>query len=317
MMNEIAEYLRTHDHLVVTSHSRPDGDALGSSLAVAQGLEQLGKSVRVVSADPPPSNYADLPGVEALAVTGQLDPGDSQAVIVLECNNLVRTGVSGLADLTVINIDHHPGNEEFGRYNWLDPTAAAVGEMVYLLLLDLGVQITKEIATNLYVAVLTDTGSFQFSNTTAETFRIAGELVAAGVEPGQVSQSVYFSQPLARLRLLGEILETLEVHPSGRIAWIHLRQSALQRTGAASSDTEGLVNYPLSVGGVEVCAFFREEPGGGYRVSLRSKNEHDVGAVASLFGGGGHRNAAGLSVGGDFAEARRKVVGSLENLFEA
>jgi len=316
MMNEIAEFVRSSGRLVVTSHSRPDGDALGSSLALAQGLEQLGKSVRVLNADPPPSNYSELPGVEALEVTSHLGAGEYDGVIVLECNNLQRTGIAGLEALTLVNIDHHPGNEEFGSLNWLDPAAAAVGEMVHTLLLELGVTVTSRIAGNLYVALLTDTGSFQFSNTTAETFRIAAGLVDAGVEPGQVARAVYMSQPPARLHLLGELLESLEVHPSGRIAWIHLEQAALARTGASANDTEGLVNYPLSIRGVEVCAFFREEAGGGCRISLRSKNDHDVASVASLFGGGGHRNAAGLSVEGNFESVRGRVIDCLEKLVQ-
>jgi phosphoesterase RecJ-like protein len=186
--------------------------------------------------------------------------------------------------------------------------------LIYDLLKELSVPITREIATNLYVAILTDTGSFQFSNTNAETFAVVRELVAAGADPGEIAQEVMMSQSESKLRLLARLLATLDFDASRRVAWICMDRGMLKETGASSEDTEGVVNYPLSVDGVLLCAFFREEGDEFYRVSLRSKNGLDVGSVAESFGGGGHRNAAGLSVQGTFEEVRDKVLDRLSGL---
>jgi phosphoesterase RecJ-like protein len=242
--------------------------------------------------------------------------GDYEVLFVLECNNLERTGISNLECYPIVNIDHHPKNDHFGKYNWVDPSAAAVGELVFSLIKSLLGELTPEIATNLYVAILTDTGSFQFSNTSAKTFSIAAELVDAGADPAEIAQAVLMNQDESRIRLLARVLQTLEFDTSRRIAWIHLDRRMLLETGASASDTEGIVNYPLSVEGVLVSAFFREEQDGSYRVSLRSKDGSDVSAVAEQFGGGGHENAAGLSANGSLAEVKAKVLERLLALLD-
>ena len=202
ILREIAEFIRGKDRFLITSHARPDGDALGTALALAEGLEQLGKTADVVNADPVPRMYESLAGIDRVNVTRKVE-ASYDALMVLECSNLERTGIEeGLDGFAAVNIDHHLKNDEFGVLNWVDPKAAAVGEMVFLLLGELGGRITREIASNLYVALLTDTGSFHFSNTTAETFRVAGELVGAGADPAQIAQTVLMNQPESRLRLL-------------------------------------------------------------------------------------------------------------------
>lgn len=240
--------------------------------------------------------------------------GSYGALIVLECCNLERTGVKGLGGIATVNIDHHLKNDQFGDLNWVDPKAAAVGEMVFSLFDELGVRITPEIATNLYVALLTDTGSFHFSNTTAETFRIAGELVGAGAVPSEIAQKVLMNQPESRLRLLCRVLNSLEFDSGRQVAWLALTQEMLEKTGSSADDSEGMVNYALSVEGVRVCAFFKQERGQLYRVSLRSRGDEDVSAVAQYFGGGGHRNAAGMSLEGPFEDVREQVVSRLKAL---
>ena len=313
IVQDIAEFIHAHSRFVVTSHERPDGDSIGSQLALAEALEQLGKHVEIFDADPYPPNYRSLPRIERIRI-GEPVQGDFDALIVLECSNLERSGVKGLDSYPSVNIDHHPINDLFGVINWVDPGASAVAEMLYQVLSELGTNITVEIATNLYAAILTDTGSFQFSNTTAETFRVASSLVSAGAEPAEIAQAVLMSQSEARIRLVGRLLDTLEFDPGREIAWVRLDRDMFTETGAAQNDTEGLANYPLSVDGVKLCAFFREEGPGEYRVSLRSQGDLDVGRIASRFGGGGHRNAAGARLLGSFEEVRRTVVDALREL---
>ena len=313
-MDDIIQFIKDHDRFVITSHARPDGDAIGSELGLALILERLGKTAHIFNADPHPRPYQSLPGIERVEVTHKVE-GNYDGLFVLECNNLERTNLQGLDQYFVINIEHHPKTEPFGDLNWLDDSAAALGEMIYELAQGLPVQLTPEIATNLYVAIFTDTGSFQYSNTRAKTFLITGELVKHGASPSAIAQAVYMTRPYARLQILGMLLNTLQVH-SSKIASITLTQEMLEKTGASANDMEGIVDYPLSMEGIALAAFFREEKNGQYRVSLRSKNHYDVSIVASHFGGGGHKNAAGLAVEGSFQEVVGKVVLELEKLLE-
>jgi bifunctional oligoribonuclease and PAP phosphatase NrnA len=314
-MQDIIQFLLDHQDYAIVSHARPDGDSLGSSLALAGVLSQLGKKVDVVRADPLPYAYRALPGIGSLRRADRLERS-YDAVIVLETSDFERTGLQGLQGQFIINIDHHRGTLPYGHLNWVDETAAAVAEIVYEMVERLGARLTPDIATNLYVGILTDTGSFQFSNTKARTFAIAHDLVQAGAHPAEIAQMVYMSHPKSKLRLLARVLDTLELHPSRRIAWVVLTQEMLREAGAASGDTEGMVNYPLSIKGVEVVAFFREEREGRYRISLRSKDNVDVASAAEYFGGGGHTNAAGLWAEGTFNEVRDKVVGQIEQLLD-
>ncbi len=313
-LDDIIQFIKDHDRFVITSHARPDGDAIGSELALALMLEKLGKTAHIFNADPHPRPYQSLPGIERIQLTQKVE-GSYDGLLLLECNDLQRSGLQGLDQYFVINIDHHPNTEPFGDLNWLDDSAAAVGEMIYELAQPLQLQLTPEIATNLYVAIFTDTGSFQYSNTRARTFLITGDLVNHGASPSAISQAVYMSRPYARLQILGMLLNTLQIH-SSRIASITLTQDMLEKTGASANDMEGIVDYPLSMEGVDLAAFFREEAQGRYRVSLRSKNNYDVSIVAAHFGGGGHKNAAGLAVEGSFQEVVGKVVLELERLLD-
>ncbi len=312
----IVEFLRPCRRVLITSHARPDGDSIGSQLALALGLEQIGKQVDIVNADPHPPNYRRLPGIERIRLQDRVN-GDWDCVVLLECNNLERSGVQGLERYPAVNIDHHPSNDHFGVVNWVDPDCAAVAQMVLPVLRGLQVAITPDIATNLYVGILTDTGSFRFSNTTPAAFRAAAELVEAGADPAATAEEVLMRQSESRLRLMAALLSTFGRDPSGRIAWVTLTRDMLAQTGAAANDTEGLVNYPLSVDGVVVCAFVREEPDGSTKVSLRSKGDLDVGQVAEAFGGGGHRNASGFSFPGSVEQARREIVARLLALVES
>lgn len=317
-MDEILKEIGRRERFLIVSHSRPDGDSIGTSLGLGLALEELGKRVEWIQADPPPDVFRFLPGIDRIRISNRAE-GDYDALLVLECGAYERTEIQGLDSYFTINIDHHPKNDRFGNLNWIDPKAAAVAEMAYRLLKALPAEISPEVATNLYVGILTDTGSFRFASTTAETFRIASELVGSGADPGTISQMLFMNHPASRMRLLTKLLETLDFTPDGTVSWIHLSQRMLQEAGASLRDTEGLVNYALGVSGVQVCAFFREEGRRQYRVSLRAKADvsADVGQVAELFGGGGHAKAAGLSVEGEFEEVRSLVVSRLLETLQA
>jgi phosphoesterase RecJ-like protein len=299
----IADEVRRRQRFVVTSHARPDGDAIGSSLAMAFALRYLGKDVRVVLRDAPPPPMMVFPGVPEIEVTDHVaDPGD--AVIVMECGDLARTGVTGLDRAFVINIDHHPGNQMFGQANWFDLSAAACGEMVFDLVRELGVPLTFEIATHVYVAILTDTGSFHYSHITPRTFDICRQCVEAGVSAQDVASNIFDSNHLGRLKLFGAVLSGMQLDETGRIATVWVDTELAQRCGGSYEDTEGLINLPLTVKEILAAVFFKENGPGDWRVSMRSKGTIDVNAIAKEFGGGGHKNASGCSARGSLAELR-------------
>ena len=305
---QIVDEVLRRRRFVVTSHARPDGDAIGSSLAMAYALRHLGKEVRVVSSDPAPPPLMPFPGVAAIEVTRRVeDPGD--AVVVMECGTLERTGIEGLERGYVVNIDHHVGNSMYGALNWFDVSAAACGEMVFDLVRALGVPLTPEIATHVYIAILTDTGSFHFSNITPRTFDICRLCLEAGVDPPAVARTVFDSNSLARLRLHGAVLNRMHLDSSGRIATLWVDTALTDALGATSEDTEGLINVPLTVKEIVAVAFFKEQASGEWRVSMRSKGDIDINAIAREFGGGGHKNASGCNA--------RGTLDALEKEFEA
>src|ERR1044072_2366506 len=222
-----------------------------------------------------------------------------------------RPGLVDLEKQLVVNIDHHSTTALFGDINWIDSTASAVGEMIYNLCKALGVRVTKEIAECVYTALITDTGSFHYSNTSERTFKVASELVRAGVKPAKVSQAVFANYPWSKIELMSEVLSTVRREAPGRVAWLVQTLDMQERTGASDEDGDGFVNYPMSCGDVEACAFFKETAPGVYRVSLRSKCDVNVARIAERFRGGGHRNAAGCTFNGTWDEAEREVVGQL------
>jgi phosphoesterase RecJ-like protein len=311
----VADEIRRRQRFVVTSHARPDGDAIGSSLAMAYALKHLGKDVRVVSRDAPPPPMMVFPGVPEIEVTDHVaDPGD--AVIVMECGDLARTGVAGLDRGFVINIDHHPGNTLFGASNWFDLSASACGEMVYDLVRELGVPLTFEIATHVYVAILTDTGSFHYSNITPRTFDICRDCIEAGVSAPAVARNIFDSNNLGRLKLFGAVLSGMQLDASGRIATVSVDRALAQECGGTYEDTEGLINLPLTVKEILSVVFFKENGPGDWRVSMRSKGAIDVNAIAKEFGGGGHKNASGCSARGTLPELttlfQQKITAAIE-----
>ena len=294
---EVAAELRKRQRFVIASHIRPDGDAIGSSLAMAYALRQLGKHVRVVSHDPPPPPMEAFPGVKDIEITDRVDdPGD--AVIVMEAGDLTRTGITGLDRGFVVNIDHHLGNTMYGAVNWFDVSAAACGEMVFDLVRELGVPLTREIALHVYIAILTDTGSFHYSNISTRTFDICRQCVEAGVEPAAVARSVFDSNNLGRLKLFGAVLSRMELDGGGRLATLMVDRRLAADCGGTYEDTEGVINLPLTVKDIRAVVLFKENGPDDWRISMRSKEDVDINAVARQFGGGGHKNASGCSATG-------------------
>ena len=312
----VADEIRRRQRFVVTSHTRPDGDAIGSSLAMAFALKYLGKDVRVISRDAPPPAMLAFPGVPEIEVTEHVDdPGD--AVIVMECGDLKRTGIAGLETGFVINIDHHPGNTLYGALNWFDLSAAACGEMVFALVEALGVPLTYEIATHVYVAILTDTGSFHYSNITPRTFDICRRCMEAGVNPPSVARNIFDSNNLGRLKLFGAVLSGMELDQSGRIATVWVDHALAHQCGGTYEDTEGLINLPLTVKEIVAVVFFKENGPDDWRISMRSKGDIDIGVVAKEFGGGGHKNAAGCAATGAIDALQKLFIEKIEQAIDA
>jgi len=301
----ILEVLRQGERFLVCSHSRPDGDAVGSMLAMGMMLDQMGKRADLVTADRIPNVYRELPGAEGIRCAMRVH-GPYDAVILLECDGLERAKLRGLEPFFLINIDHHASAREFGHLNWIDRTAASVGELVHRMVKAAGCKVTPEMAACLYTTVLTDTGGFCYGGTRASTFALAEELTLAGADPIRIARDIYFSTPASRLLLLGAALSNLK--REGRIAWLWITNQDMVRTCAAEEDCEGIVNYAISISGVEAAAFLRELPEGAIRLSLRSKGRLDVAGIAVKLGGGGHENAAGVTLEGPLSRALEQIL---------
>jgi|SRR5262252_1028732 len=304
MLDRVLQEIRARHHFVVTSHARPDGDAIGSALACAQILHRMGKSADVVMHDGVPRIYQNLPFADRVVQAEVAPPSD--AAILLECDSTKRTLLGGLDDRFLISIDHHASGRNFAHVNWIDSSAMATGELVFRMARLAGVPLDADIATCLYTALMTDTGSFMFEGTNEYTFALARELVLAGADPALCARHIYFGHSTAKLRLLGAALSNL--HREGGLAWIWVTQEQMERFGAREEDCEGLVNYALSIGDVQVAIFFRELPDRRWRVSLRSKGAVNVSTVAEHFGGGGHKCASGCSLDGPLSKAVALVV---------
>jgi len=299
---------------LLTCHRNPDGDAIGSELALAELADRLGVKTVIVNRDPTPANLTLLPGADRIVVTSTLPedfPDDFDLVITVECPGLDRTGFEGLTRLPILNIDHHPANPAYGVVNFLDETSPAVGEMVWQMYGEIGIVPTPAAATNLYTALSTDTGDFKYSNATERAFRAAAEMVDCGADPTMVAELVHGNRSEASVRLLGEVLGSLRIECNGRLAVITADEEAFRRSHAGPEDTEEIVNIPRSIAGVEAVVFLKQPEPGTVKVSFRSRGDFDVRTVAAGFGGGGHRNAAGCTITGHLADAERAVTTAL------
>jgi phosphoesterase RecJ-like protein len=313
MAKQVAERVRSGSTFLITSHRNPDGDALGSSLALQGLIRKMGKKADVIVRDDFGKPLKKMPGAEGIVITDSLPqsyPDGIDAIFTMECPEHERTGFPVLPG-PVVNMDHHLGNRMYGEVNYLDVDAPSVGEMVLRMNDHLGVELDSDIATAMYVSLATDTGFFRYSNTTMRAFDAAKRMIAAGADPAEISLWINESNTLGSVRLLGLCLETLRVDADGRVATLELRSAFLDDAGAGPEDSEGIVNYGRTIDGVLVSALFKEVPDG-TRISMRAKPCVDVQSVAARFGGGGHKAASGCFIDKPVDDARATLMPLLE-----
>lgn len=308
-LSDAVRLLGREHRFILVGHVHPDGDCLGSVLALGLALEQLGKQVCWLAELPLPGMYLFLPGSDRFQAVPP--PAFSDApVVTLDCGDQTRLTYSG-GNRIALSIDHHVSNNEFAEVNLVDVSAAATGELVYAIIEQIKVAVTPDIALALYVAIATDTGFFRYSNTRSSTLSLAGRLVELGVDPGRVAEIVHERKRFGTLKLLGYALDCLERSPDGRVAWMEVGHDHLARYEADIEETEGFVNYTRQIEGVEIGILFKEGPGDDVRVSIRSDSRWDVCKLAALFGGGGHPRAAGCTLKGPLAEAKKAFLAAV------
>ncbi len=307
-IQKIIENIRSNSFFLLTSHEGPDGDAVGSTLALASFLRNIGKDVTVHFKDPVPDLYAFLPGCSS--TLSYIPDRSFDVAFVLDIGELRRAG-SEFCNFkqfaTLINLDHHLSCDNFGTHNLIDSNAAATGVLVYRIISAFGYQLDLETAICLYVSIITDTGSFRYSNANREAFTIAGEMIECGVNAWDVAEQLYENQPQKRLQLLGCCLPTLEIIKGGLAASVTVTLDMYAATNAGAELTDGFVNYPRSIRGVEVAIFFRQLEERKFKIGFRSKGKVNVAAFSAEMGGGGHHNAAGCTLDGTLDEVKATV----------
>lgn len=312
-LQEISEVITRSPRLLICGHIVPDGDSLGSVAALGLTLEGMGKKVVMGSPDPIPEALTFLPGADRFVIgCDNLHHEDFDAFVVLDCSVPKRLGSFRKFlenDLVIVNIDHHVSSESFAHYNYLDAGAAATGEIMTDLIDIMGIDINKDVATCLYVAMVTDTGSFQYENTSSGTLRKAARLMDTGIQSSSINVRLYEEKPIQNIQMMGAALEKLEISPCGRVAWSVVERDMLDRFSAKDEHTDGLINFLRTIKGVEVAMLFREIERGKYKIGFRSKGEVNVNLLASKFGGGGHIRASGCILTGNLQKITRDVVG--------
>ena len=316
-VKEIAETIKKYDNYIITSHINTEGDAIGSELALFYLVKQLGKGAVVVNSDSVPDRYRFLPGWDKVIIGDDGRAKGYENAIIVDCPTVKRSGRAAKSVLNSkikINIDHHISNENFGDFNWVDPEASSCGEMIFKLYREMGLNINEEIATVLYVAMLTDTGSFRYDSTTCETHRIAGELIKLGVKPAKIAEKVYETKTLGDIELLSKALSTVKVTNDGKIAYLYVTKEMLDETDTAPDRTDGFVNFARAIEGSEISIFFREniEDPQKVHVGFRSKGRINVNVLANKFGGGGHPKASGCLIVGNLDDVIKKILKTTE-----
>ncbi|MDH4183710.1 MAG: bifunctional oligoribonuclease/PAP phosphatase NrnA [Nitrospinota bacterium] len=313
---EAVSFIGSHGRFLITSHVNPDGDAIGAAMGVKWALDQLGKESQIIFDSKPPEifsfleNYQAIGAMEAAAGVAPFD-----AAIFVDSPTLERVGLAAgklAAGARILNVDHHVSNEYFGYANLVEPTMSSSAEMVYQLIIQLGLKPDRICAEYLYTGLIIDTGRFRFSNTSPSTFRMAAELVTAGARPEKISEAIYERNTLATTQALGRFIESLEVHFGGRAAIGSFGYDYISSEEYKEVETEGFVNHALSIHGVDVAAFLKEIGKGKTRASLRSRGKVDVNLLASVFGGGGHERAAGCTIMAPLAEAKARLLSEIE-----
>lgn len=316
---EVAALVERHNTFLILGHIDPDGDCIGSMLALARFLQSKGKEVKCYAPGEIAKTYLRLPAAHLLVSEDKLADYQQEVVFTLDSPTLARTAdlIKATDEHLIVNIDHHPTNEHYGTIDIVGETTSAAAILVYRLLsvMDHG-SIDGEIADYLYLGVLMDTGGFRFQNTDAESLSCASELVRLGARPHELAHEFLFMKSFSTLRLLASALESLELHCGDRLAVMQVTMNMIREGGGSMNDTEGFVDYPASIETIELCALFREIDERETRVSLRSRSRHDVAALAERYGGGGHRKAAGLTIRDDLATAKSMIVADLSEMLE-
>jgi len=311
VLSQVVELIENKSNFAITTHIKPDGDGVGSSLGLCWLLRSLGKNAEVIVRGDVPLAYRSLPGADEIQDVTYVN-GKYDAVFVIECSDLSRPGIDGLDKQFTVNIDHHATSEHFGSINWIDSTASAVGEMIYNLCKAIGGRISKDIAECVYMALVTDTGSFHFPNTSDRTLKVASELIKAGAKPAKIGEAVYYNYPWSRIELMRQVLDTVKRDESGRVAALRQTIAMKDSSGAVDGDNNGFVNIPLAARDVLAVVYMREIGPEQFRASLRSKGDINVAKVAEKFGGGGHKNAAGLSIDGNWDVREAELMAALK-----
>jgi phosphoesterase RecJ-like protein len=315
-VDSISQKIHESQRIAITSHLRPDGDSICTGLALYFMGESLGKEVAFINKDNTPVPFNNFPDVENITI-GQIPPRDYDIVILLECANVSRSGQVNLDDMFKINIDHHHSNDYYGDINWVDPEAPAVACMAYTLGEKLGIEFTPEISNHLYGAIVSDTGSFQFSNTNSQSFEVSYKLIEYGANPIKISEMLFNNNSPEKIKLLGQVLSTLTMNEKGNIAVITMFKKNLEDLNLREIDTEDITTFARSIRGVEIVLFFKEMGKDTFRVSLRSKGKANSAQVAEHFGGGGHQHAAGFTVSGSYEELSRDIPQTVEKLIKS
>ncbi|MDP2921131.1 MAG: bifunctional oligoribonuclease/PAP phosphatase NrnA [Candidatus Omnitrophota bacterium] len=307
----VKQAIKKFNKFLITSHINPEGDSIGSQIAMASLLKRMGKEAIMLDDSPVPQVMRFLSGSEEI-FKEMPNNFNFQAAIILDCPDMARTGrVSGYIkkETAIINIDHHISNVNFGKFNWVDPETSSAGEMVYDLFKAFKVKVNIEEAAALYTAIMTDTGSFRYSNTSSKTHRIIAELIESGIRPHEIHTKIYETSSVQDTNLLGEALQTMKLTDDGKIGWLWVTKEMLKKTKASLEGTEGIINFARSIDGVEIAILFRETgTEDRVKVSFRSKGKVDVNKLAGVFGGGGHPTASGCSVFGKPEDVEKKVL---------
>lgn len=318
MVKAIAEILRQSNKIALVAHVMPDGDTTGSCLALGHALKSMGKEVYLLCQDMIPYNLRFLDGAKQFLKELSQSDMDFDIIIALDCSDPERMGVFqellGLGWQT-INIDHHISNTNFAQINWVDAGAAATCELVYELIDSMDIPITNNISNALYTGLSTDTGNFSFSNTSSKTHNIAAKLVGLGVNPDEISNSVYKDNSLQRIKLIGKAIGTIEVYEDDQISTMEITNSMLSEVGASQEESSGMVDYAKDIRGVELALLFKEQEDGQIKVSMRSKRFVDCSALAEAFGGGGHARAAGCTINSTLDSAKIIILREAGKLF--
>lgn len=314
IMNDIINTLRKSNRIGITFHSSPDGDALGSTLALMQGLKKLGKDCYIISKDKAPGVYKFLPYIDNVNTSNGEVIEETDCVVVLDCGNLER--ISGNLKIdskhyVLINMDHHLSNDLYGDFNFVDTNSASVGEIIYQIIRLMGIRMDKEMAICLYTSLVTDTGGFKFSNTTSVTHGIAGDLINIGIDFSEIHRIIFENKKYEKVKLQAKVIDTIELKFNNKFCIMELTKDMLEKIGVDASDTSDIVSIGMGIDVVEVCALLKENDDG-VKISLRAKKDFDVRKIAEIFGGGGHTKAAGLLLKTSLEEAKSIITKEVE-----